>query len=329
MYFLKESLQEFLSFLFKAPSAHPASGILSENWRIKREREKRKGGRRTLSRALLWGMGENEQEDGWTVAGAGKKNWKRRKGKTSHHQAPQKRHKTTQKYVWDPAVLDGPVEEGQVRSLSQRVRTAQEVLNSSKFCSNFRKLLQDNLAAHLAEEVVVYGLGSLENGPPACKYQFALAIILTEELARATGRTRDVLFFDPAFTAYDKRVIESYENFFVMREDEHCARTTTKPTLFYMPHCEAELYHSLLKANWRLHQLPNLVILGNSFASYKLRWGVSSQHKPFPPDYPELVSAAECACEVPVPAFNFVELSAVNDMSFHCFPRHSVSKLFQ
>ena len=122
------------------------------------------------------------------------------------------------------------------------------------------------------EEIVVYGLGSLENGPPACKYQFALAGLLAEEVFSNTRRRAmqeggggggegKAFFFDPAFTAYDRRVIESNRDhrFIVMRENEQCARPTSKPTLFYMPHCEAELYDSLLRSNWNENQLSNLV----------------------------------------------------------------------
>ncbi|UPR01071.1 SRR1 domain-containing protein [Chloropicon primus] len=281
------------------------------------------------------------EEEGWVVAGAGKKSWKRRKGKQGAGCRGAKRRPCVPKQEeisWDPAVLDAPVEEGGVRALISRTKDAVALVRQSKIFGHLKREIflaedggeEDTLVRNLGEveELVVYGLGSLENGPPACRYQFALAVLLAEEIRKTSSKFGQVLFFDPAFTAYDRRAIESESSEFrVLRENENCARRTSKKTLFYMPHCEACLYDSLLKANWTRSQLPNLVILGNSFASYKSIWGVSSEHKPDPPAYVELVAAAESSQEVPVPDFNFTEVSAFNNMSFHFFPSASVAHM--
>ena len=287
----------------------------------------------------LWGM-EDEDGGGWLVAGGGKRSWKRRKGKTGSGR-PGNAHKRTKKtsgveqIVWDPTVLDEEVDERTAAALNARTREAQKVLRESAFhdqlCSSALGRGEAGEGPSLlsglgsVEEMVVYGLGSLEHGPPACKYQFALAVVLAEDLLRSDKLER-VLFFDPAFTAYDRRVIEGANpKFCVMRENENCARTAFRKTLFYMPHCEAVLYNALLGANWDLERLPNLVILGNSFASYKTIWGRPSGSD-FGVEYPKLFSAARCSREVPVPtSFNLTEASAFNDMSFHFFPREAVA----
>ena len=54
------------------------------------------------------------QEDGWVVAGGGKKSWKRRGGKSPNRARQRPRHEAGpgEKHVWNPAVLDVEVDEG-------------------------------------------------------------------------------------------------------------------------------------------------------------------------------------------------------------------------
>lgn len=55
--------------------------------------------------------------------------------------------------------------------------------------------------------------------------------------------------------------------FSVMRFDELGRREVKVPTLFFMPHCELQLYDNLLGANWG-EGLRRMAILGNSFGGY-------------------------------------------------------------
>ena len=41
-----------------------------------------------------------------------------------------------------------------------------------------------------------------------------------------------------------------------------------EPTVAYMPHCDLQLYESLLRANWSPEQLPQLVLIANRFSEY-------------------------------------------------------------
>lgn len=54
-----------------------------------------------------------------------------------------------------------------------------------------------------------------------------------------------------------------------MGVDERGRREVKVPTLFFMPHCEVQLYDNLLDANWGCENLNKMVILGNSFGEYE------------------------------------------------------------
>ncbi|EFJ45668.1 hypothetical protein VOLCADRAFT_94061 [Volvox carteri f. nagariensis] len=85
----------------------------------------------------------------------------------------------------------------------------------------------------------------------------------------------------------------------VLEVDEGGGRKVTEPTFFYMPHCEGELYDTLLRANWSTGAggrggdgapasrgtppatgtdavvvvgVPLVALLGNSFRQYLERW---------------------------------------------------------
>ncbi|KAF9612342.1 hypothetical protein IFM89_039060 [Coptis chinensis] len=51
--------------------------------------------------------------------------------------------------------------------------------------------------------------------------------------------------------------------------NEQGRRQAVKPTMFFMPHCEAVLYDNLLRANWRPENLNKMVLFGNNFEKYE------------------------------------------------------------
>ncbi|KAK1548967.1 hypothetical protein Q3G72_008921 [Acer saccharum] len=85
------------------------------------------------------------------------------------------------------------------------------------------------------ELMVIYGIGSIESYETP-RLRLSLAISMKRKL----GWIGDV-------------------------EGRRCA---IKPTIFYMPHCEAELYDNLLQANQGV-MLKGMVLLGNSFETYE------------------------------------------------------------
>ncbi|GAB2212669.1 hypothetical protein Droror1_Dr00020649 [Drosera rotundifolia] len=64
--------------------------------------------------------------------------------------------------------------------------------------------------------------------------------------------------FDPILSATESRVRESF-GCSVIKINEQGRRRAVKPTLSFMPHCEAFLYENLLEVNWEKHLLTNTV----------------------------------------------------------------------
>ncbi|KAK2634820.1 hypothetical protein Ddye_029612 [Dipteronia dyeriana] len=112
------------------------------------------------------------------------------------------------------------------------------------------------------EMMVIYGIGSIESYETP-RLQLSLAILMKRKLSWIG----DVEVFDPILSATESRVLESL-GCYVLLVNEQGRRCAIKPTLFYMPHCEAELYDNLLQANWGV-MLKGMVLLGNSFETYE------------------------------------------------------------
>lgn len=74
--------------------------------------------------------------------------------------------------------------------------------------------------------------------------------------------------FDPILSLTESRVLEAL-GCSVLSVNELGRRQALRPTLFFMPHCEAELYDTLLQANWRGDILNQIVLFGNSFVAYQ------------------------------------------------------------
>ena len=41
-----------------------------------------------------------------------------------------------------------------------------------------------------------------------------------------------------------------------------------EPTFVYMPHCPKDMYEALLRANWHMDRLAQLVLCGNELSMY-------------------------------------------------------------
>ena len=110
----------------------------------------------------------------------------------------------------------------------------------------------------------------------------------------------------------------------VLEVDEKGRRPAQRPTLFYLPHCEADITDNLVAANAAPVQRRHTAILGNSFAMYAERWALTgsaqAQHRRAKPV--ALLRAVEegAVLELPVPERGFPVAGAFNDMGLHLFP---------
>ena len=115
----------------------------------------------------------------------------------------------------------------------------------------------------------------------------------------------------------------------VLTHDERGRRVAHRPTLFFMPHCEAVLTDALLQANLAASTLHNVVILGNRFSGYQQSWGMPHRWRqaagpgaPLPERPDTLLRLCECGIvhELAVSECGFPVASAFNDLGLHWFP---------
>ncbi|EXB62663.1 hypothetical protein L484_023959 [Morus notabilis] len=142
---------------------------------------------------------------------------------------------------------------------SQFFLTLLDQIRSPEIIQCFHKVL----GSELKMQMVIYGIGSIESYENP-RLQLSLALLLKSKF----GWIGDIEVFDPILSATESRVLE-FLGCSVLSINEQGRRKVQKPTMLFMPHCEAELYDNLLQENWRIEHLNNLVIFGNSFENYE------------------------------------------------------------
>ncbi|CAI9096922.1 OLC1v1033185C1 [Oldenlandia corymbosa var. corymbosa] len=156
--------------------------------------------------------------------------------------------------------------------LMGKMHTYVESLQSSQFYQAFMDQIQRSEMSDLIGKVlvseekmsmVVYGIGSIESYEPP-RLQLGLAILMKKNLSWIG----DVEVFDPVISSVESKVLSAF-GFSVLSINEEGQRQASKPTFFFMPHCEAVLYNNLLRANWEVNRLNQIVLLGNSFNGYE------------------------------------------------------------
>ncbi|KAK6928900.1 SRR1-like domain [Dillenia turbinata] len=172
-----------------------------------------------------------------------------------------------QPQTWAP--VDIEINPKRELKIMQRMQNSIKKLESSQFYHSFLDQVQTLdgflrvLGSESAMQVVIYGIGNIE-GSESSRLQLSLVILLK----RRFSWIGKVEAFDPVLSATECRVLEAL-GCTVLMVNEHGRRQALKPTLFFMPHCEAELYDNLLQANWEAKLLNNVVLFGNSFQVYE------------------------------------------------------------
>ncbi|KAJ8756072.1 hypothetical protein K2173_024619 [Erythroxylum novogranatense] len=175
-----------------------------------------------------------------------------------------------QQQVWVPTDLES--DQDRQSKLMQKMQICLKKVESSQFYHNFVEQIQNQeildcfsrvLRSELKMETVIYGIGSIELYETP-RLQLSLAILMK----RKFSWIGDIEVFDPILSVTETDVLKAL-GCSVMSINEQGRRLATKPTLFYMPHCEAELYNNLLQANWGAEHLNHFVLFGNSFEVYQ------------------------------------------------------------
>lgn len=163
--------------------------------------------------------------------------------------------------------------------------------------------------------MVMYGLGSLQQPKDVhIRYQLGLAILLARLISE--GLEDCPLAYDPVSTELDKAVLEKF-GFRVMKENEQGRRVARSPTLFFMPHCDADLTCALLNENIKAGTLANVIILGNSIKKYAEQYALDRSRKDLE-TFAVLVEK-KSNCETPLDDSDFPVIGAFNDLSLHTF----------
>ncbi|RDY08197.1 Protein SENSITIVITY TO RED LIGHT REDUCED 1, partial [Mucuna pruriens] len=170
---------------------------------------------------------------------------------------------------WSPT--DSQTDPSIEATLLQKMQRCINRIESSEFYRTFRDQIQTSvvdyfnrvLGSEMKMPMIIYGIGSIELYEPP-RLQLSLAILMRRDFSLIGN----IEVFDPILSASESRVLEAL-GCSVMSINEHGRREAVKPTMFFMPHCEAELYNNLLQANWKLNLLKNMVLFGNSFETYE------------------------------------------------------------
>ena len=214
-----------------------------------------------------------EMADEWTVVKGGKKG-----GSSKPPAAKHATHPPPQPRMNHPS--DEAADRERASRLHQTINEMRVKLSSSLVYQSLQSALDNagNLQGCNIQvgEMVIYGLGSMEDSLTS-RWQLALALALPGLLtlnSLSTAAAHDKLdsslqiyAFDPAFGPCDLLLMKSL-GIQVIQENEECRRFASRPTFFYMPHCEGYLYESLVTHNLSHGLLANVIILGNSFSRY-------------------------------------------------------------
>ncbi|KAJ7489871.1 SRR1-domain-containing protein [Mycena galericulata] len=134
------------------------------------------------------------------------------------------------------------------------IERAGEELAKDDWIARCQQLLQDHLTAQFlsSSQLLCLGLGSPSSSPNS---QAQLAFLL--EICKAMGiEHANVSIYDPVFAEEDKTLFKQL-GIRVLCENNEGRYPLKVPTILWMPHCDLDLYESILAANWSRERLPN------------------------------------------------------------------------
>ncbi|CAH8296503.1 unnamed protein product [Eruca vesicaria subsp. sativa] len=247
----------------------------------------------------------------WTVVLPSKRRQGRRKPKPKIHEEEE------EEKPWKSDDLEIDLQR-QAR-VKQKMENSIKKVESSKFYTTFLQQLKSPevsdhfrlvLGAETQLQMVMYGVGSIESYESP-RFQLSIAILIKREF----DWVGDIEVFDPVLSATESSVMESL-GCTVLSVNEEARREALKPTLFFMPHCETNLYNNLLKTNWRMDCLSKIALFGNSFQMYEEQVTLDPE---FIGAIKRIVAARRVASEFAVDTVCDDYFPAFHDSSWHFF----------
>lgn len=116
-------------------------------------------------------------------------------------------------------------------------------------------------------DIICYGIGSMLHSKTSQAQLSFISLLKT----RLSNKLRTALIFDPILSSIDTLFLQK-NDWNVISSNEEGKRKAESPTVFFMPHCPLALYNNVLKSNWNPSALSQLIIIGNSFDSYSMRY---------------------------------------------------------
>jgi SRR1 len=119
-------------------------------------------------------------------------------------------------------------------------------------------------------KIVAYGIGNFSKTNPryssASLWQLSLALCLRNLLSVNEGSSVIIDFYDPCTTIAEATfLLESFKVNVLTMNDRGNHPTGNVSTLFFMPHCPAQLYENVVWSNF--FKLSQIIFLGNSLRS--------------------------------------------------------------
>ncbi|KAH9484029.1 SRR1-like protein [Psilocybe cubensis] len=150
--------------------------------------------------------------------------------------------------------------------LSTLLAALQEQLRQEEWFAQCSRILDSSWSGFSAQKpaVLCLGLGSPSSSLVA-RVQLAF---LTETCKRLDIAADSVSLYDPIFTTEDTALFEELQMNVLSKNRDTESYSLSVPTICFMPHCDIELYDTLLRANWNKEGLSNLFLLGNQLQEY-------------------------------------------------------------
>lgn len=204
-------------------------------------------------------------------------------------------------------------------SLDSLVSNARQELAQNDWSAGTKHLLQEALKRlgsftndSTGVHILCLGLGS-PNASVNARMQLALLLDICDALSIKPSQ---VSIYDPVFSEEDLEFLKRLE--FDLLSEASKPEThviSTFPTILYMPHCDREVYESVLRSNWTPRGLSEVILLANRLMDY-----VENQpERRLQAESPHLLNLAPCLECTLLPEFK-PHSTAFNNLAIQRIP---------